>query len=70
MAASKQSSTPRRRSSYHTVALAEAFFGPVAALIPALFRVWHNISGPALATVFTRRVDQTVTDADSASTED
>ncbi|GAB3702958.1 bile acid:sodium symporter family protein [Halorubrum pallidum] len=36
------------------VALAVAFFDPVAALIPALFSVWHNVSGPALATVFTR----------------
>ncbi|SIR67120.1 bile acid:sodium symporter family protein [Natronorubrum thiooxidans] len=35
------------------VALAVAFFDPIAALIPALFSVWHNVSGPALATVFT-----------------
>lgn len=36
------------------VALAVAFFDPLAALIPALFSVWHNVTGPALATVFTR----------------
>jgi BASS family bile acid:Na+ symporter len=36
------------------VALAVAFFEPAAALIPALFSVWHNISGPALATLFAR----------------
>ncbi|WP_200530191.1 bile acid:sodium symporter family protein [Halorubrum sp. LN27] len=36
------------------VALATAFFDPIAALIPALFSVWHNVSGPALATLFTR----------------
>ncbi|ARS90106.1 bile acid:sodium symporter family protein [Natrarchaeobaculum aegyptiacum] len=36
------------------VAIAIAFFDPVAALIPALFSVWHNVSGPALATVFTQ----------------
>ncbi|ELY48444.1 bile acid:sodium symporter family protein [Natronorubrum bangense] len=35
------------------VALAVAFFDPIAALIPALFSVWHNVSGPALATLFT-----------------
>ncbi|ELY65648.1 bile acid:sodium symporter family protein [Natronococcus jeotgali] len=36
------------------VALAVAFFDPVAALIPALFSVWHNVSGSVLATLFTR----------------
>jgi len=36
------------------VALAVAFFEPAAALIPALFSVWHNVTGPALATLFTR----------------
>lgn len=36
------------------VAIAVAFFDPIAALIPALFSVWHNVSGPALATLFTR----------------
>jgi len=35
------------------VAIAVAFFDPLAALVPAIFSVWHNISGPALATVFT-----------------
>lgn len=34
------------------VALATAFFSPEAALIPALFSVWHNVSGPALASYF------------------
>jgi bile acid:Na+ symporter, BASS family len=37
------------------VALATAYFSPLAALPPALFSVWHNISGPALATYFSRR---------------
>ncbi|ELY82835.1 bile acid:sodium symporter family protein [Natrinema pallidum] len=36
------------------VALATTYFSPSAALIPALFSVWHNVSGPALATLFTR----------------
>ncbi|TYL40094.1 bile acid:sodium symporter [Natronococcus pandeyae] len=36
------------------VALAVAFFDPIAALIPALFSVWHNVSGSALANYFTR----------------
>ncbi|RRJ33573.1 bile acid:sodium symporter family protein [Halocatena pleomorpha] len=40
------------------VALAGEFFGsPAVALIPALFSVWHNVSGPALATLFVRRSD-------------
>ena len=34
------------------VALATSFFSPEAALIPALFSVWHNVSGPALASYF------------------
>ncbi|WP_224448864.1 bile acid:sodium symporter family protein [Haloprofundus salilacus] len=34
------------------VALATAFFSPAAALAPALFSVWHNVSGPALASYF------------------
>ncbi len=36
------------------VAIAVTFFDPAAALIPAIFSVWHNVSGPALATYFTR----------------
>ncbi|QCS41200.1 bile acid:sodium symporter family protein [Natrinema versiforme] len=35
------------------VTLATVYFSPEAALIPALFSVWHNVSGPALATLFT-----------------
>lgn len=34
------------------VALATSLFAPAAALIPALFSVWHNVSGPALASYF------------------
>ena len=37
------------------VALATSLFSPAAALIPALFSVWHNVSGPALASYFTWR---------------
>ncbi len=40
------------------VALATAHFGASAALIPALFSVWHNVSGPALATLFSRIDDR------------
>nr|WP_254267292.1 bile acid:sodium symporter family protein [Halorussus aquaticus] len=36
------------------VALATSFFSPVAALPPALFSVWHNVTGPALASYFSR----------------
>lgn len=44
------------------VALATAHFSPLAALPGALFSVWHNMSGSALATYWARRVpeDETV----------
>ncbi|WP_367996759.1 bile acid:sodium symporter family protein [Haloferax volcanii] len=35
-------------------ALALSFFTPAAALPPALFSVWHNITGPLLASYFAR----------------
>lgn len=41
------------------VALAAAYFSPLAALPPALFSVWHNVTGPALATYFSRQVART-----------
>jgi BASS family bile acid:Na+ symporter len=37
------------------VALAAAHFSPAAAIPAALFSVWHNISGPLLATMWVRR---------------
>lgn len=37
------------------VALAVAHFEPAAALAGALFSVWHNLTGPALATWWVRR---------------
>lgn len=40
------------------VALAIVFFSPLAALVPALASVWHNVTGPALATYFTRRTPE------------
>ncbi|QFU82643.1 bile acid:sodium symporter family protein [Natronorubrum aibiense] len=49
------------------VALAVAFFDPVTALIPALFSVWHNVSGPALATLFTRLDGETPIGDESAT---
>jgi BASS family bile acid:Na+ symporter len=36
-------------------ALATTYFGGLAALPGAIFSVWHNISGPALATYWSRR---------------
>ena len=48
------------------VALAVAFFDPIAALIPALFSVWHNVSGPALATYFTRSDGEPITEYEPA----
>ncbi|MFB6284447.1 MAG: bile acid:sodium symporter family protein [Halobacteria archaeon] len=40
------------------VALATGFFDPLAALAPALFSVWHNITGPAVASYFARKETQ------------
>ncbi|ERG99848.1 MAG: putative Na+-dependent transporter [Haloquadratum sp. J07HQX50] len=40
------------------VALATTLFEPAAALIPALFSVWHNVTGPALASMFNYRDDR------------
>jgi len=37
------------------VALAAAHFGPPAAIPAALFSVWHNFTGPLLATIWSRR---------------
>lgn len=39
------------------VALAAAHFSPLAAVPSAIFSVWHNISGPILATIFRRMKD-------------
>ncbi len=38
------------------VALAVKFFGPAAALPGAVFSIWHNLSGAALATWWARRL--------------
>lgn len=40
------------------VALATAHFGPLAALPSAIGAVWHNISGPILATFWSKRTDE------------
>ena len=40
------------------VALATAHFSPLAAVPSAIFSVWHNISGPILATIFRRMKEQ------------
>jgi BASS family bile acid:Na+ symporter len=39
-------------------ALAAAHFSPLAAVPSALFSVWHNLSGSALATWFAGRVER------------
>ncbi|WP_418284005.1 bile acid:sodium symporter family protein [Halorubrum sp. DTA46] len=52
------------------VALAVAFFDPIAALIPALFSVWHNVSGPALATYFTYQDGEPISEYESAVSAD
>lgn len=52
------------------VALAAAFFSPLTALPPALFSVWHNVTGPALATYFTRQTDDKRTPTATAPADD
>jgi len=37
------------------VALAVAHFGPLAAVPGAIFSIWHNVTGPLLATLWRRR---------------
>ena len=39
------------------VALAMAHFSPLSAVPSAIFSVWHNISGPILATIFANMKD-------------
>ncbi|MCH8042073.1 MAG: bile acid:sodium symporter family protein, partial [Nitrospinae bacterium] len=38
------------------VALALAHFGPLAAVPGAIFSVWHNVTGPLLASIWRRRL--------------
>lgn len=52
------------------VAIAVAFFSPLAALVPALASVWQNITGPALATYFTRQTAEQPTSIPSAQDSD
>ncbi|MCM3571100.1 bile acid:sodium symporter family protein [Neobacillus mesonae] len=42
-------------------ALAAANFSPLSAVPSAIFSVWHNISGPILATIFNRMKDKKAT---------
>ncbi|NHN58434.1 bile acid:sodium symporter family protein [Halorussus rarus] len=49
------------------VALATAFFSPAAALPPALFSVWHNVTGPALASYFSRNEPAGTAESGSAN---
>jgi len=51
------------------VALATSLFEPAAALIPALFSVWHNVTGPALASYFTWRDSSTAEQSSELSTD-
>ena len=37
------------------VALAAIHFSPASAIPAALFSVWHNVTGPLLATIWVRR---------------
>lgn len=48
------------------VALATAHFSPLAAVPSAIFSVWHNISGPIVATLFQRFRNADGTMADKA----
>lgn len=44
------------------VALAMAHFSPLSAVPSAIFSVWHNISGPILATIFANMKDEVPAD--------
>ncbi len=48
------------------VALAMAHFNPLSAVPSAIFSVWHNISGPILATVFANMKDEDEAEAEAA----
>ena len=48
--------------------LAMAHFSPLAAVPSAIFSVWHNISGPILATIFRRMKDKDETSNESITT--
>lgn len=41
-------------------ALATAHFAPIAALPSAIFSVWHNISGPVLATWWSKKAEKNI----------
>ncbi|HWO75403.1 MAG TPA: bile acid:sodium symporter family protein [Bacillus sp. (in: firmicutes)] len=49
-------------------AIASAHFSPLSAVPSAIFSVWHNISGPILATIFNRMKDNQSTHVDSSKT--
>ena len=48
------------------VALAMAHFNPLSAVPSAIFSVWHNISGPILATVFANMKDEDEAETEAA----
>jgi BASS family bile acid:Na+ symporter len=50
-------------------AIASAHFSPLSAVPSAIFSVWHNISGPILATLFSRMDNNTSLDADSKNSQ-
>lgn len=49
------------------VALAMAHFNPLSAVPSAIFSVWHNISGPILATIFANMADEDEKQAKSSN---
>lgn len=46
-------------------AIASAHFNPLAAVPSAIFSVWHNISGPIIATIFSRMKDEKADEAEA-----
>ncbi|KYD26478.1 hypothetical protein B4113_0947 [Geobacillus sp. B4113_201601] len=48
-------------------ALATAHFSPLAAVPSAIFSVWHNISGPMVATYFRKQADRQPPDGKTVS---
>jgi bile acid:Na+ symporter, BASS family len=50
-------------------AIASAHFSPLSAVPSAIFSVWHNISGPILATLFNRMDNNKSLDSDSKNSQ-
>ncbi|MDD3224470.1 MAG: hypothetical protein PHX70_07180 [Clostridium sp.] len=51
------------------VSLAMSFFSPISAVPAAIFSVWHNISGPTLASFWSNKKSSSKVDTNGTSNE-